>query len=221
MVWQTVSPDGTKSVKLNETLLQDNTTYTKTTMNVDHFWDNGADEAGHHQFAQMPQNETGGNPSDPTIAVGMDLAYFAKKKTAVEAPAAGAQNVQPFSIDASGTSQLLGMRACGAFNIHPGTGVITQLYTHNIKTQAAGGIVTVFDGLYQISFTTALPSTSYLILGMGAKYEATASNKPLIVSLTSDSTMALKTVDKFSILTTDYAGTLVRPLEVSFVVFGG
>jgi len=221
--WNVVAPDGTKSVKDNEVILQANTTYTKANLTKDHFWHVGVNEDGHHRFAQMPKYTDGAvaTPTSPTLTAGMDLAYFSRLKTAVEAPAAGAQNVQPYvrnTLDASGIQQLLGMRACGVFNVNPGTGVVTPLYTHNI---AVGGIAPAFTGIYQITFATALPSTSYMVLGTGMKYEAVTLDAPLIVSLASGPTTALKTVNTFSLITTNASGTAVRPLQVSFVVFGG
>ena len=220
--WQTTAPDGTKSVKANEAILQANTTYTETEMNIDHFWNIGADEDGRHKFAQMPKYTDGAvaTPTSPTLGAGMDLAYFSRLKTAIEAPAAGAQNIQPYSRDASGIQQLLGMRACGVFDVNAGTGVVTPLYTHNIK--AVGGIIATFTGIYAISFDTALPSSSYMVIANGMKYEAGGTgDEPLIVSLVSGATTATKNTLNFQLLTTNKSGTPVRPLQVSFVVFGG
>ena len=219
MSWETTAPDGTKSVKANEAILQANTTYTETEMNKDHFWNIGADEDGHHKFAQMPKYTDGAvaTPTSPTLDTGMDLVYFSRLKTAVEAPAAGAQNVQPYSRDASGISQLLGMRACCVFDVNAGTGAITPLYIHNISS-----IINPFTGIYGITFNTELPSSSYMVLANGMKYEAGGTqDEPLIVSLTSGATTASKSTTSFSLITTNKSGTVVRPLQVSFVVFGG
>ena len=217
MVWSSTAPDGTKSVKANETILQGNTTYTETELNKDHFWNIGADENGRHQFAQMPKSVTGAPPvpADPALGAGMDNVFYSKEKTAAEAPTQ--QDVQPFVKNGNDVMQLLGMKCCGVFDINQGTGAITTLYTHNVDT-----IVTIASGVYQIKFDNALPSTSYMVLGMGAKYDAGAAiNKPLIVSLGSGPTTAAKTTTSFIIITTDEKGVLTRPLQVSFLVFGG
>ena len=73
MVWNSTSPDGTKSVKANTTPMQQNTTYTETTLNVDHYWNIGTNEDGRHKQVQMPKTEAGGSPSDITLGTGMDL----------------------------------------------------------------------------------------------------------------------------------------------------
>jgi len=55
MVWNAVWPDGTKSVKTNTPTGQANTTYIKTTQNVNHFWDRGANFDGCHNRVDMPK----------------------------------------------------------------------------------------------------------------------------------------------------------------------
>ncbi len=73
MPWNTTYPDGSKSVKQNETPGQQNTTYTKTTMNNDHYWDFGSNEDGRHKYTNMPVQA-----SDPSIATGMDGIHYLK-----------------------------------------------------------------------------------------------------------------------------------------------
>lgn len=73
MAWHSTNPDGTKSVKANESIGQDNTTYTETTMNKDHFWNIGTDEDGRHNVVNMPTQT-----SDPSIATGMDGVRYLK-----------------------------------------------------------------------------------------------------------------------------------------------
>lgn len=79
MVWNTVYPDGTQSVGANVPIGLQNTSYTKTTLNNDHFWDVGTDEDGHHRYVQMPQNQVGGTPTNPTLATGMDGVMYLKE----------------------------------------------------------------------------------------------------------------------------------------------
>lgn len=79
MTWNAVWPDGTKAVGQNTTTGQQNTTYVETTVNTDHYFDVGANEDGHHRFVQMAKNETGGMPSDPSIATGMDGVTYLKE----------------------------------------------------------------------------------------------------------------------------------------------
>lgn len=73
MPWNITYPDGSKSVKQNETPGQQNTTYTKTTMNNDHYWDIGSNEDGRHKYTNMPVQA-----SDPSIATGMDGIHYLK-----------------------------------------------------------------------------------------------------------------------------------------------
>ena len=79
MVWNSTSPDGTKSVKANTTPMQQNTTYTETTLNVDHYWNIGIDEDGRHKQVQMPKTETGGTPTDITLGTSMDGGMYLKE----------------------------------------------------------------------------------------------------------------------------------------------
>ena len=80
MSWHTNSPDGTISVKANTPNMLENTTYTKTTMNVDHYWDTGANYDGRHNQVQMPNK--GG---DATLGTQMDGAFYIKPVSASNA----------------------------------------------------------------------------------------------------------------------------------------
>jgi len=80
MVWNSLWPDGTKSVKQNTVPGQQNTTYTETSMNNDHYWNIGTDEDGHHKAVQMKQfaNSAVGAPSDAPISTGMEGVMYLK-----------------------------------------------------------------------------------------------------------------------------------------------
>jgi hypothetical protein len=80
MVWNSTWPDGTKSVKQNTTPGQENTTYTKTTQNNDHFWDFGAAEDGYHRKLSMESyaDIEVGSPTDAPIPAGMDAVHYLK-----------------------------------------------------------------------------------------------------------------------------------------------
>lgn len=77
MVWSSVWPDGTKSVKANTPTGNANTTYIETAMNVDHFWNIGVDQDGRHKQVQMPKQA-----SDVTLGAGMDGAVYYKEVSA-------------------------------------------------------------------------------------------------------------------------------------------
>ena len=166
MVWQSTAPDGTKSVKDNRSILQDNTTYTKTTMNVDHFWDDAtAGNDGHHQFVQMPKADVGGTPTDPSLASLMDGLFYAKELSATES--VNNQDVKPFFINESAaagatlgvaqTMQLLGIRAMCVFSV--AGGVVTEKYKHNVTVTRSQ------SGLFTGTFGSELPTSDYLFLG--------------------------------------------------------
>ena len=76
MTWNSVSPNGTLSVKSNTTPMQQNTTYTETTLNVDHYWNIGTEEDGHHLQVQMVKKA-----SDLTLDTGMDGGIYLKETT--------------------------------------------------------------------------------------------------------------------------------------------
>lgn len=76
MVWRTTFPDGSKSVKANESIGQDNTTYIKTTMQLDHFWDESASD-GYHRKVSYPASNT-----DLTVGVGMAGSHYIRRISA-------------------------------------------------------------------------------------------------------------------------------------------
>lgn len=80
MVWSSVSPDGSKSVKQNTSPMAANTVYTETNLNKDHFWNIGTDEDGHHKAINMENyaDTAIGAPADAPIATGMDGVVYLK-----------------------------------------------------------------------------------------------------------------------------------------------
>ena len=217
MSWNTDSPDGTKSVKANNDILQANTTYTETEMNKDHFWNIGADEDGHHKFAQMPKYTDGAvaTPTSPTLDAGMDLAFFSRLKTALESTVH--QDVQPYARNANAIMQLLGIRACGVFNHVAGNVAQTLVYKHNVTS-----VTRQATGRYSVAFTTALPSNNYLIFGGGMKQTADDVFNMFIGGVSSGSAVASRKRDVDMIfLTGEPTGTLANAMQSWFVVFGG
>ena len=93
MVWNSLWPDGSKSVKQNTTPGQQNTTYIENSMNNDHYWNIGVDEDGHHRSIQMKQfiNSAIGAPADAPIATGMDGAMYLKAVAGTDPPSDGNQ----------------------------------------------------------------------------------------------------------------------------------
>lgn len=85
MPWNSISPDGSKSVKDNTPLMDQNTAYIEATMKIDHFWNSGTNKDGHHQFVQSPAYVVGGNPADPALASGMDGEIYFRKVSSTNA----------------------------------------------------------------------------------------------------------------------------------------
>lgn len=216
MAWNSTFPDGTKSVKANEATGQANTTYIETTLNNDHFWNIGADEDGRHKFAQMPKYEDGAvaTPTSPTIAAGMDLAYFARLKTGTESVAQ--QDVQPYVRNDSAIMQLLGIRACGTFNVSGG--VVTVVYAHNVSS-----VTRTATGRYTIAFDDAMPSSAYLFMGSAMRKTNDGTEDKLCnVCVASSSALdTTKTTTEVHILCSDMSANKIDPLQLYFVVFGG
>jgi hypothetical protein len=185
-------------------------------MNKDHFWNIGANEDGRHKFAQMPKYEDGlpATPTSPTLGAGMDLAYFSRLKTAIEATSS--QDVQPYARNASAIMQLLGIRSCGVFDV--AAGVPSVVYKHNVLS-----VTRTATGSFTITFEVAdpMPSVNYLILCGAMRNDATELRNIYAIA---DSAVAVGNVKKTTeckFHTVDTAGDRIDPLQAWFVVFGG
>lgn len=88
MVWHSLFPVGSVSVRANKSIGQDNTTYIETTMGNtiagtdnsdtrDHFWAVSVTLDGRHRFIQSPKFEApAGTAADPVMGAGMDACIF-------------------------------------------------------------------------------------------------------------------------------------------------
>lgn len=208
--WDNSSPDGTKSTKTNVPIMLSNTQYNKANLTLDHYWDVGANEDGSHRFVQAPKHG-GGTPTDPTLRTGMDSIYYPKEKTAAEAVAQ--QDVQPFFLtSATAVMQLLGIRAMILFD---GSGGATLKYAHNAT------IARTAEGLFTVTFTNALPSADYLVLGGGMPNNADTSSS-LVVSVAGASALATsKTTALCKIVTRLNGSSAHDPLQAWVIMFGG
>ena len=167
--WNTVYPDGTKSVQDNKPLGQANTTYIKTTMNTDHYWDDSSNTDGHHKWVQVTQSGTSVAPVIPALSTGMDAIIYGKTQTSLVTPT-NSQDVQLFmknnkAVDTPGVTQemqLIAMRACCVWTQSGST--VTVTYSHNVAS-----VVRTGEGLYTVTFTDALPSVNYLVQGGGVR----------------------------------------------------
>lgn len=216
MPWNESWPNGAVSVADNATTGQENTTYIKTKMNLDHYWGAEGDEDGHHKFVQCPKSETGGTPTDPTVATGMDGALYLKQKESADSDVH--QPVVPFFKDGAASPailEMLGIRVCSYFSVD-GAGAITQLYKHNLTSVTGAG------GAYVATFPQ-LPSANYFVFGGGIAKTAAAitPNKPLSFSIRGSSAASNVKTDTSFVFETVVSGALQAPLECWFIVFGG
>lgn len=218
MVWTSIWPVGTSSVKGNKAAGVANTAYIETTMNVDHYWNDSGNTDGHHKFVQMPKTGTAAVPADATLATGMSGNIYLKTKSTTESP--DNQDVQPFfinneAVDVAGVtqiSQLLGIRACCCFNVSGG--VVTIKYAQNIAS-----VVKVSPGIFTATFTNSLPSVNYLVQGGGATSGGTQ-HIGVVWQVRNEALTTTKTASALQFATT-VGGTAVDPLQCWFVCFGG
>ncbi len=118
MVWNSVWPNGTKSVKGNENPGLQNTQYIETTLGnavvgtnnantTDHFFDVSANLDGHHRFVKMPKFTVGGNAADPALSASMDGVIYLKTTSGT---------VQGFYKNAQGVYQFIPALLTGVVN---------------------------------------------------------------------------------------------------------
>jgi len=220
MAWSEVYPDGTKSVKANRPIGANNTTFIKTAMDMDHYWNDPTDLSGRHRFVKSPKHETAGIATDPTSPLGTDIdgVLYLKEKLAAESIAN--QAVVPFFKDAAATPailELLGIRAMAVFK---GDG--TALYTHNIDPTAGVGIDRTVIGRYTITFKTELPSNNYAVLG-GCIINSANENNLGVLNVAGSTTTSTKNTTTLKIQTKSYAGSpeFRDSTQAWFVCFGG
>lgn len=203
MAWNSVWPNGSQSVKDNQPTGAANTTYTETTMNVDHYWNISGTNDGHHKFVQMISAV---NDAAAALATGMNGNVYCRSKTSAESPSH--QNVEFYGVNVELVMQLLGIKSCGVMDLAGTVG--TQNYFHNsIISRSSVGLFTVtFNGLN-------LGTNKYLVfggcVGGGVYWKLLDSND-----------LTLKTATGFSFETRKYSDDLVKdPVQVWYVVFGG
>lgn len=114
MVWNSLSPDGTKSVRQNTVPMAQNTTYVETTQNNDHFWNIGTDEDGYHRKVSMESyaDTAIGAPVDAPIPSGMDAVYYLKSANG---------RIQGHYRNANGIYQCVPSFISGTVNINGGS----------------------------------------------------------------------------------------------------
>jgi hypothetical protein len=191
----------------------------------------GTDEDGRHKWVQTVAT----NDADSTLttnvarATGMDLVYFSRFKTAVEATAN--QDCQPYvknlgaALEATpyplGVMQLLGIRAMAVFDVvQAAPYTVSIVYGHN-----ASAITFTLDlgvpNIYTLTFTNALPTANYLVLG-GVVCANATSDAAYFVLPSAGALTNTKSTTSVKFQFKSVGSTASRtPLQGWIVVFGG
>ena len=226
MAWNSVAPDGSKSVKANNPLLLANTQYIEATMEntandttntdaiKDHYWNVDANLDGRHRYVNMPEYTIAGTETDPVLGASMGGTLYCKRKTAAESP--DQQDVQPFFRNSANLMQLLGMHACCTFNGRSTNGACDIEYNQNITS-----VTRTAKGKYDVVMTNALPSSNYLMFGNAI---ATGGTQLIMLSISAGASVLadVKTTTTMKITTAkNVDGALVDILQGWFFCFGG
>lgn len=194
--WETTAPDGSKSVKKNETILQNNTTYVKANLDLDHYWDDSSTTDGYHRKISMVDQV-----SDPSIPGSMDgLIYLLENVSS-----------QPHFRNADSIMQLLGIRAMVVWS-----GASTIDYQYNVASVAQGS-----TGFFTITYTTALPNTNYLVLGNAIRNNSSSSSEMVFSMQGATALSSVKTTGLCKVQIKSDGGTGHTPLQAWAVIFGG
>jgi len=97
MPWNSSWPVGSQSVKANKTPGQQNTTYTETTLNNDHYWNIGGDYDGYHNSINMPAQD---DDIEPATVV-MDGVLYLKQVSVTNG------RIEGFYTNTNGTYQFI------------------------------------------------------------------------------------------------------------------
>ena len=127
MVWNSNSPDGTKSVKQNTTPMLQNTAYTELTLNNDHYWNIGVDEDGHHKSVQMEDfaNSAVGAPADAPIATGMNGCMYLRTVSGSDS------SIQGFYRNVAGIYQFVPTFKSGSVAMTGSYATVTSVAAHS------------------------------------------------------------------------------------------
>lgn len=222
MTWSDTPIDGQQSVAANKTPINNAFTYIANEMKADHFWDNANDNLdGHHQFVQMPKLEDAGNPDDPTIATDMDGVYYLKDKTATEAPEL--QIAEPFYFNNDGTNDQilqLGVRAMVTFRVS-GSAIVQNSgndwdYQHNVSA-----VVRNSEGLFTITFATALPTNRYIVVATPEATSTSSSGGMRITNIHNGGKLTTSVQVRVQRVTSSSSVTVADPSSLSIIVLGG
>lgn len=213
MTWSATPVDGSISVKANETPINDAFTYIGTNMADDHYWGTGGSNDGHHKAVQQIAQS-----SDPTLASGMNLAWYPQVNTS-----GGGTDAAPIAINSDDYKFYCGFRALVNFTVSDASNVTVNFH-HNIDIGGAeGGVERISTGIYRIHFLNDMQTTKYVVnvTAMGGN-TLTGATTPVYGMLRTNSTYTdTLTVGYVDIQITNASGTVKEPRLVCVTVTGG
>ena len=218
--WNVVNPDGSKSVKKNETIGQNNTTYIKANANLDHYWADSDSTDGYHRQASMTKKS-----ADPTLLLGStDGMFYVRNKTATEAPDRQLPEPYYYHTPDVGTTkyyQQLGTRAMVHFEVGLASGghAITIKYSHNVASVTRNG-----TGLFTVNFTNDMPTVNYIPSGVAMRRASgtpSGSNALFIAPLISNTKGDSFKVGSFVFKTWSSSDSPKDPSVVTLSIVGG
>lgn len=153
MPWNSVWPDGTRSVKANETPGTENTAFIETTLQVDHYFDESAPNDGKHKQVHLP------TIAAPTTAAGEGALYSKVVNSNNQAFwrfASSGTELQVTNNTISGPTSASANRHRGAFPL-----------MHNLTMQFGIENIAAGNSTSVITFPVAYTTTCYCVVLTG------------------------------------------------------
>jgi hypothetical protein len=172
MPWNPIFPLGTVSVKANQAIGNQNTTYIEDTMGKspigtntnttrDHFWAVGSNEDGRHRFINSVGFTVGGLPTDPVIGAGMDIVLYSKTTN---------NRVEWFTRNAQGIYQFSPSFIEGTVNINN-----SFVNVVSVPANVYGEIFFFFDSNPKISSSGIISSNANSVSGYSTRQRSSVS----------------------------------------------
>lgn len=236
MTWSSTAPDGTRSVKANESILQGNTTYIQNTMgNIvnnttntnavrDHFWNVDPSLDGRHRYINMPTYTISGTAADPLLGASMQSVTYTKTRPFSPTNATNDVGLYFKNSDAPQIMQLLGIKACILFDITPvGNNAITPVvnYAFNATVSQISAWTSQVDRTFTINFTNALTSDKYFVLAGSILTQGQSQQQPIVYPAFATGTVKTQSLLKMYFPGSGQGSGANMPLQAWVMCFGG